>query len=255
MARLYEGMELPVFRKIHEDRQGKMALLVLSDSDNPDIRDLPGRFRKILRPLDISLRILTDRPEYADASEILTDPERQMISEMLDEKHCGAFFLMDEKGKILLADYPDDIAELYDSERIRNEVNETVHFDISEELLADILDAYPYEIVYADRNHVVRYMNATARKRYGDRVRIGNSLFNCHNERSREKILAFLRRADEGENEMFETYNQKTGEREFFVPVRNGEGKVIGYFERHEAPWNRENADVVPGNYWMHRNE
>ena len=40
---------------------------------------------------------------------------------------------------------------------------------------------------------------------------------------------------------MFEVLNGKTGEREFFVPVRNASGTVIGYFERHEAFWTEEN--------------
>ena len=62
-------------------------------------------------------------------------------------------------------------------------------------------------------------MNKTAKERYGERVQINQSLFNCHNENSKVKIEEFLKRADAGEDEMFETYNTKTGEREFFVPV------------------------------------
>ena len=38
--------------------------------------------------------------------------------------------------------------------------------EINEEVLAAILDAYAYEIVFADRNHIVRYMNAVAKRRY-----------------------------------------------------------------------------------------
>ena len=96
-------------------------------------------------------------------------------------------------------------------------------------------------------------MNKTAKIRYGNRVIIGNSLFNCHNENSRGKIEEFLRRADAGEDEMFQVLNGKTGEREFFVPVRDSEGKVIGYFERHEMPWSKEEADKPVFEYWKHR--
>ncbi|MBO4368182.1 MAG: PAS domain-containing protein [Clostridia bacterium] len=123
------------------------------------------------------------------------------------------------------------------------------------EILQGIIDAYPYEIVFVDRTHTVRYMNRTAKRRYGDAVNVGNSLFNCHNERTKPKIEAFLKRADEGEEEMFETLNGQTGEWEFFTPVRNKEGKVIGYFERHEAPWKPENAAVPIGDYWERRKE
>ncbi|MBR4446621.1 MAG: PAS domain-containing protein [Solobacterium sp.] len=125
--------------------------------------------------------------------------------------------------------------------------------DITKEILQGILDAYPYEVVFVDRTHTVRWMNRTAQKRYGQRVIIGSSLFNCHNESTKPKIEEFLRRADAGEEEMFETYNRKTGEREFFVPVRNQEGMVIGYFERHEVPWSAEEAAEPVGEYWKRR--
>ena len=96
-------------------------------------------------------------------------------------------------------------------------------------------------------------MNKTAKQRYRDRVQIGNSLFNCHNQNSKIKIEEFLRRADAGEEEMFELLNGKTGEREFFVPVRDIDGKVIGYFERHEMPWNQDEPEVPVFEYWKQR--
>lgn len=125
--------------------------------------------------------------------------------------------------------------------------------ELTKEVLQAILDAYPYEIVFVDREHIVRYMNKTAERRYQGRVIIGNSLFNCHNEGSKAKIEAFLKRADDGEDEMFELYREKTGEREFFTPVKDSEGKVIGYFERHEASWTKEEADKMVGDYWLNR--
>lgn len=54
---------------------------------------------------------------------------------------------------------------------------------------------------------------------------------------------------------MFETLNGKTGEREFFVPVRNQNGKVIGYFERHEMPWSSKRPELPVFEYWLHRQE
>lgn len=122
--------------------------------------------------------------------------------------------------------------------------------EINVEVLKAILDAYPYEIVFVDRTHTVRYLNKTAKRRYGGQVVIGNSLFNCHNERTKPKIEAFLQRADQGEEEMFETLNGQTGEREFFTPVRTEDGKVIGYFERHEVPWAPSGAAAPVGDYW-----
>lgn len=124
--------------------------------------------------------------------------------------------------------------------------------EMTKEILLGILDAYAYEVVFVDRNHIVQYMNKTAWERYTGRVEIGKSLFRCHNEISKTKIEAFLERAEAGEDEMFELYNKKTGEREFFVPVRV-DGKVIGYFERHEAPWTKEEADKPVKQYWLNR--
>ena len=125
--------------------------------------------------------------------------------------------------------------------------------EITKEILESILDAYSYEVVFVDRQHIVRYMNKTAKERYGNRVQINQSLFNCHNENSKIKIEEFLKRADAGEDEMFETYNKKTGEREFFVPVRNHDKQVIGYFERHEMPWDESNPEIPVTEYWKHR--
>ncbi|MBR2811091.1 MAG: PAS domain-containing protein [Solobacterium sp.] len=124
---------------------------------------------------------------------------------------------------------------------------------IDQEVLEGILDAYPYEVVFVDLTHTVRYMNAAAKRRYEGRVFIGSSLFNCHNERAKVKIEAFLERAENGEGEMFELYNGKTGEREFFTPVRNQAGEVIGYFERHETPWDKEHVSEPVGDYWKRR--
>ena len=125
--------------------------------------------------------------------------------------------------------------------------------EMTKEVLEALLDAYAYEIVFVDRDHIVQYMNKTAKERYEGRVFIGRSLFNCHNEGSKAKIEEFLRRADAGEDEMFETLNGKTGEREFFVPVRDTDGKVIGYFERHEMPWSEETCKTPVTKYWLHR--
>lgn len=122
--------------------------------------------------------------------------------------------------------------------------------EITKELLVHILDAYAYEIVFVDRQHIVQYMNKTAQQRYQGRLAIGQSLFNCHNENSRSKIEQFLQRAEAGEGEMFELFNHKTHEREFFVPVKDDDGNVIGYFERHEVSWDDDHPETPVKEYW-----
>jgi DUF438 domain-containing protein len=109
--------------------------------------------------------------------------------------------------------------------------------EMNAEVLAAILDAYPYRLVFCDREHIVRYMNKDARARYGKVLRVGDSIFGCHNSESIGKIQAFLARADAGEDEMLEAVSKERKEREFFTPVRDQNGTVIGYFERHEDYW------------------
>ena len=51
-------------------------------------------------------------------------------------------------------------------------------------VLSAILDAYPYQIVFCDRNHIIRYMNKDARERYAGKISVGDSIFGCHNQSS-----------------------------------------------------------------------
>lgn len=88
------------------------------------------------------------------------------------------------------------------------------------------------------------------KQHYGERIHIGDSIFNCHNQESKKKIMNFLEKADAGSDEMFEAYNPIKQEREFFTPVRNSNGKVIGYFERHEVHWDTMHPEEPVGEYW-----
>lgn len=135
--------------------------------------------------------------------------------------------------------------------------------EITKGVLAAILDAYPYEVVFVDREHIVRYLNRRARERYGEgphaRVKVGRPIFACHSEATRKKIEELLARADAAapgdadHDEIFEALNTKTGEREFFVPVRDADGAVVGYFERHEVSWSADAPDKPVGAYWERR--
>ena len=51
--------------------------------------------------------------------------------------------------------------------------------EMNAEILAAILDAYAYEVVFVDRDHIVRFLNKAAKKKYGSMVKVGNSIFNC----------------------------------------------------------------------------
>ena len=251
MSRLKEGMEVPDFDSFCRNQNQSSCLVVMPDRLNEESERFLQSCQKILSKENVQIYAFIHEEQIIETYPgISFVPDERYHRRLVDSEYPYAVILCDTHGKILYVSYAKDISGLPEPE----DLADILHPSVIKELLENILDAYPYEIVYVDRNHIVRYMNKTAEKRYGDRVKTGNSLFNCHNEGSRQKILSFLNRADEGEDEMFETYNQKTGEREFFTPVRDRNGKVTGYFERHEAPWDPEHADRPVDKYWQHRN-
>jgi len=100
-----------------------------------------------------------------------------------------------------------------------------------------ILDTIPHPIVFTDNDHIIRYLNKPAQKRYyelrGYSNLIGKSLFDCHSPVSREKILENYRRLQAGENEIYMGIG-KYHEHVTVVAVRDESGKLIGYYERFE---------------------
>ncbi len=100
-----------------------------------------------------------------------------------------------------------------------------------------ILDSLPYPIVFVDKDHVIRYLNKTARftynqvRGYGDLV--GKSIFDCHSEASREKILQAVEKLKNHGNEIFLGVGVNN-QRIYINPVRDESGALIGYFERFE---------------------
>lgn len=81
------------------------------------------------------------------------------------------------------------------------------------------------------------YMNPAAKARYakhGDLI--GKSIMDCHNERSRE-MIAKVRDwfAESPDNNMIYTFhNEKQNKDVYMVALRDKDGKLIGYYEKHE---------------------
>ena len=107
----------------------------------------------------------------------------------------------------------------------------------NEAMFRYILDSIPYRIVFVDTDHIIRFLNKEARHHYYE-VRgyddlIGQSIFNCHTEQSKEMLIAAVEKLKNHGNEIFlgvSVYN----ERKYINPVRNEKGELIGYFERFE---------------------
>ena len=105
------------------------------------------------------------------------------------------------------------------------------------EVLSCILDAIPYPIVFADCDHIIRFMNKRARYHYyeerGYRDLVGRSLLDCHSEDSRAMLREAIERFQNHGKEEFLKVNARN-ERAYVTPVRDHGGNLIGYFERFE---------------------
>jgi PAS domain S-box-containing protein len=101
-----------------------------------------------------------------------------------------------------------------------------------------ILNSIDSPIVFVDNDHVIRYLNKSARTQYCEKQGypdlIGRSLFDCHNSESRMQIRELHGRLERGENEIFLEVN-KDGEKVSLVAVRNVQGELLGYYERFEG--------------------
>ena len=102
-----------------------------------------------------------------------------------------------------------------------------------------ILDSVKHPIVFVDNDHIIRYLNRAAKVRYyekrGYSELLGKSIFDCHNPVSVHQILQVHKRLQDGQIEVRLRLN-KDQERvtTVFVGVRDGNGRLLGYFERSE---------------------
>lgn len=101
-----------------------------------------------------------------------------------------------------------------------------------------IIDQDRSAVVICNLNHEIIYMNPAAIENYGKRggdKLIGQSLLECHNPESREKIQQVVDwfAAEESHNMIYTFHNEKQNKDVYMVALRDG-GKLIGYYEKHE---------------------
>lgn len=117
-----------------------------------------------------------------------------------------------------------------------------------EQLFRSVLEQDRSAIVICDINHVIVYMNRTAIERYakrGGEKLIGRSLLDCHNKHSNEmieKVVSWFKE-DKSNNMIYTYHNPKENKDVYMVALRDNEGNLIGYYEKHEYR-DKENAKM-----------
>lgn len=103
------------------------------------------------------------------------------------------------------------------------------------EMLRHILNSWHKPLVFVNTDHIILYMNAPAKAHYakwGDVI--GKSLFHCHNETSCQRIKDAFAALEHGREEVLLVDSAK--HRVYMRGVRDGQGCLIGYCERYDAP-------------------
>lgn len=102
-----------------------------------------------------------------------------------------------------------------------------------------VLDQDTAPVVLCDLEHTIIYMNPVAAKRYESRGGwdlVGSNLKDCHGPYGAEmidKVVAwFTESADH--NIIFESRNDEENKDVYMVALRDEDGKLIGYYEKHE---------------------
>lgn len=102
-----------------------------------------------------------------------------------------------------------------------------------------IVDEDRCAVVICDLGHRIIYMNPSACKKYskhGGGLLTGKSLLDCHNSKSNEMILKVVEwfKSDKSHNRIYTYHNGKENKDVYMVALRDEQGSLIGYYEKHE---------------------
>ena len=92
-------------------------------------------------------------------------------------------------------------------------------------------------VVICNLRHEIIYMNKSARERYQKHGElVGTSIFDCHNAESNAKIREVVEWFGKSpdNNLVFTYHNDKENKDVYMVALRGENGKLIGYYEKHE---------------------
>lgn len=120
------------------------------------------------------------------------------------------------------------------------------------EFFKSVIDMDTSAVVICDLSHKIVYMNPAAADRYkksGGYDLVGKSLLDCHNKASNERIeqvIEWFGKSPQN-NRVYTFYNEKENKDVYMIALRNWDGKLIGYYEKHEYR-NRETANFYEMN-------
>ncbi|MBQ8228015.1 MAG: PAS domain-containing protein [Clostridia bacterium] len=98
-----------------------------------------------------------------------------------------------------------------------------------------VIDSDSAPVVICDLEHIVVYMNPASIKRYHTDL-TGKSIKLCHNSGSNQKIdrvIEWFKESKEN-NKVFTSRNDEENKDVYMIALRDDEGKLIGYYEKHE---------------------
>ncbi len=113
--------------------------------------------------------------------------------------------------------------------------------------LKSLVDEDRCAVVICNLMHEIVYMNPAAKEKYvkwGGESLMGKNLLDCHNDDSRRKIqnvVAWFLES-RNHNRIFTFHNEKENKDVYMVALRDKDGGLIGYYEKHEYR-NAEKAD------------
>ena len=98
-----------------------------------------------------------------------------------------------------------------------------------------VMDTDDAPVVICDINHIVVYMNLSSVKKYKADL-TGKSIFDCHNEKSAERIKQVVKwfEKSENNNKVFTYRNAEQNKDVYMIALRDENNNLIGYYEKHE---------------------
>ena len=110
--------------------------------------------------------------------------------------------------------------------------------------LKSVIDSDNAPVVICDLEHTVVYMNPASVARYHTDI-TGKNIKLCHNSESNAKIDSVVAWFSESKehNVVYTSRDEKENKDVYMVALRDDEGELIGYYEKHEYR-NNETAEL-----------